>query len=375
MLKIFNKLWGMVLVSILLGVITSSAQDLNYVFKSGEEGYACFRIPAIVKSKSGVLLAFAEGRKNGCGDAGDINLVLKRSFDDGKTWSGLEIVWDDSTNTCGNPAPIVDQKTGDIVLLSTWNLGTDHEPQIINLKSKDTRRIFLLRSSDEGVTWSSAKEITAQVKLPNWTWYATGPCNGIQLSNPLHPNRMVIPCDHIEAVTNKYFSHVIYSDDAGLTWNLGGSTPTDQVNECTVVELPNYHLLLNMRNYNKQRVRQTSISSDAGITWSPLQPDTTLIEPVCQASMIAYKYKRKNILVFSNPADSKTRKNLTVRFSYDAGQSWEQPAVLYNGPAAYSNLVYLGKGLLACYYEAGIASAYEGIVYQLVKSQKNILIK
>lgn len=344
----------------------SNAQTIPFIFKSGDEGYACFRIPAIVSTKSGALLAFAEGRKTGCGDAGDIDLVLKRSFDFGKTWSSLQVVWSDSSNTCGNPAPVVDLNTGDIVLLSTWNLGTDHEAQIINQKSVNTRRIFLLRSGDEGETWSIPKEITDQVKLPTWTWYATGPGNGIQLQSGVHKNRLVIPCDHIEAQTKKYFSHIIFSDDAGASWQLGGTTPTDQVNECAVVELYNGDLLLNMRNYNKQRLRQTSISKDGGESWLALVPDTVLIEPVCQASLISYPALGKKALAFSNPASTNARKNMTVRISKDAGKTWKKQALLYNGPSAYSNLVALSNKKLACLYEAGGISAYEGIVYEVV---------
>ena len=366
MLKIINKYALILLLLVQMSNVIGQSKNLNFIFKSGEEGYACFRIPAIVSTKSGVLLAFAEGRKTGCGDAGDIDLVLKRSFDVGKTWSSLQVVWSDSSNTCGNPAPVVDQNTGDIVLLSTWNLGTDHEAQIINLKSVNTRRIFVLRSGNEGETWSIPKEITEQVKLPTWTWYATGPGNGIQLQSSSYKNRLVIPCDHIEAQTKKYFSHIIFSDDAGASWQLGGSTPTDQVNECAVVELYNNDLLLNMRNYNKQRVRQTSISKDGGASWLPLIPDTVLIEPVCQASLIAYPAFGKKAIAFSNPANTKSRIGMTVRISKDAGKTWKKQALLYDGPSAYSNLVALPNKKLACLYEAGVASAYEGIVYEIV---------
>ena len=98
------------------------SQQLNYIYKGGEEGYKCFRIPALITTAKGTLLAFAEARKNNCGDAGDIDMVVKRSNDNGKTWSALQVIWDDSTNTCGNPTPVVDEKTGNIILLSTWNL-------------------------------------------------------------------------------------------------------------------------------------------------------------------------------------------------------------------------------------------------------------
>ncbi len=353
---------------LLLPLLAPAQTPLYYLYKSGEEGYKCFRIPAIVATPAGTLLAFAEGRKNNCGDSGDIDLVVKRSEDGGKSWSGLSVVWDDAANTCGNPAPVVDRKTGKILLLSTWNLGTDHESQIIDGNSKDTRRIFVLSSADDGRSWSAAKEITPEVKKPGWTWYATGPVNGIQVRSGKFRGRLIIPCDHIEAGTKKYFSHTIHSDDGGKTWELGGTTPSDQVNECTVAELSRGRLLLNMRNYTSVRVRQTSGSRDGGQTWSELKPDTTLIEPVCQASLIAiHRPMRKPVLAFSNPASAKSRTNMTVRLSYDQGKTWKQSQVVYAGPSAYSNLVELTNGKLSCFFEAGVKSAYEGIVFQVVE--------
>lgn len=343
----------------------TTAQDLSHLFKSGEDGYKCYRIPAIVTTKRGTLLAFAEARRNNCGDAGNIDLVVKRSSDGGKTWSPMTLVWDDGENTCGNPAPVVDQKTGTIHLLSTWNLGTDHEKQIIDKTSKDTRHVFVLTSSDDGASWSTARDITTDVKKPEWTWYATGPCNGIQMRTKKYRNRLVIPCDHIEADSKKYFSHSIYSDDNGKSWKLGGTTPTDKVNECSVAELPSGTLLLNMRNYTSVRVRQTATSNDGGESWSALEGDTTLVEPVCQGSLLTYRYKgRPSFLAFSNPAHQKSRINMTVRLSYDEGKSWAKKMVLHPGPSAYSNLVVLPNGNLACLFEAGQQSPYEGIVFR-----------
>lgn len=352
---------------LLLSLPLPAQEPHNYLYKSGGEGYKCFRIPAIVATPSGTLLAFAEGRKNNCGDAGDIDLVVKRSEDGGKSWSGLNVVWDDAGNTCGNPAPVVDRKSGKVFLLSTWNLGTDPESQIIDGTSKDTRRIFVLSSADDGRSWSAAKEITPDVKKPDWTWYATGPVNGIQVRSGKFRGRLIVPCDHIEAGTKKYFSHTIHSDDGGATWALGGTTPSDQVNECTVAELSRGRLLLNMRNYTSVRVRQTSMSRDGGESWSELKPDTTLIEPVCQASLIAIRRPlRKPVLAFSNPASAKSRTGMTVRLSYDQGKTWKRSQVLYAGPSAYSNLVELPNGNLACFFEAGVKSAYEGIAFQEV---------
>lgn len=347
-----------------LSIHNHGQNNLNNLYKSGEEGYKCFRIPALVLTSKGTLLAFAEARKNNCGDAGDIDLVVKRSQDGGKSWTALQVVWNDSTNTCGNPAPVVDQKTGHIILLSTWNLGTDHEKDIINQTSKDSRRIFVLRSEDDGLNWSTAVDITKDVKLPNWTWYATGPGNGIQIKKGKYKDRLVIACDHIEAVSKKYYSHAIYSDDHGRSWKLGGTTPQDQVNESTVAEITGGKLLLNMRNFGSSRERQISTSSDGGQTWSNISPDTTLIEPVCQGNLINIKKSR---LAFSNPANRSARSMMTVRISRDNGKTWPQKKILYEGPSAYSNLAVLRNGNLACLYEAGIERPYEGIVFEEIK--------
>ncbi|MGI9542699.1 MAG: sialidase family protein [Cyclobacteriaceae bacterium] len=335
------------------------------VFVGGEDGYTCYRIPAITASKDGTLLAFAEGRKNGCSDTGDIDLVLKRSNDGGITWGSIQVIWDDSTNTCGNPAPVLEKKTGVISLLSTWNLGIDKEPAIIDQTSTDTRRVFILQSADHGQSWTPPREITSQTKLSNWTWYATGPGSGIQLQQGPNEGRLMIACDHIEAETKEYFSHVIFSDDLGKTWQVGGTTPEDQVNECEVAELPNGRLVLNMRNYNRDmKYRQTAISNDGGITWTNQKHDNNLIEPICQASLQVYP--NKQALLFSNPASKEKRINMTLRASYDWGVTWPDALVLHQGPAAYSDLVVLEDGVIGCLYESGDESPYETIVFQRV---------
>ena len=340
-------------------------KQLGHLFKSGTEGYNTFRIPAIITTKNGTILAFAEGRKKTSSDTGDIDLVMKRSEDNGKTWSELYVIWDDDENVCGNPAPVQDRKTGKIFLLSTWNLGSDHEQQIINQTSRDTRRIYLLSSADDGLTWTEPVEITTSVKLNSWTWYATGPCHGLQVSRGQYKDRMIIPCDHIEAGTGKYFSHIIYSDNSGKTWNLGGTTPQDQVNECAIAELSGDKLMLNMRNYDRtQKSRKVSVSSDGGLTWSKIWSDPVLIEPICQASLL--NHPKKRILYFLNPASEDSREKMTLRISYDEGKTWAVSKVLHAGPAAYSDLTILPTGELVCFYEAGEQTPYEGIVLKIL---------
>lgn len=358
---------------LLLGILSPGCHgqntSLDYLFESGSDGYHTFRIPAIISTAEGSILAFAEGRKNGSSDTGDIDLVMKKSSDGGKTWSKLKVLWDDGDNVCGNPAPVVDRSSGTIFLLSTWNLGEDHESEIIRQTSKDSRRIFILESSDEGNSWSQPREITSSVKQEDWTWYATGPCHGIQVSTGRFKDRLIIPCDHIEAETKKYFSHIIYSDDHGKSWHLGGTTPQDKVNECSIAELPDGALMLNMRNYDrKEKSRKVSLSEDGGLTWGDIYPDRNLIEPICQGSLLRYSYQEsgKSRMLFSNPANNEKRLNMTLKISYDEGKTWEKSLVLFSGPSAYSDLVKLPDGSIGCLFEAGNKNPYEGIVYRVI---------
>ncbi len=350
----------------------AAADDAIPVFTSGKDGYHTYRIPSIIATKKGTLLAFAEGRKDGGGDAGNIDLVLKRSHDGGKTWGDMQVVWDDAGHTCGNPCPVVDEATGNIILLLTWNRGDDHEGRIKAGTAKDTRRVFVSHSTDDGVTWAKPTDITETTKAPEWRWYATGPGIGIQMKEGKHKGRLVIPCDH-STPDGEYRSHSIHSDDGGKTWSLGG-TIAPHVNECQVVELPGGKLLMNLRNYAKApnaKRRAISASDDGGATWSPVTYDATLIEPICQASLIHIKHDpvrnpggRKNgLLLFSNPASETSRSRMTVRLSVDDGKTWGHSKMIYEGPSAYSNLIALSDGSLACFYERGEKRAYETIVF------------
>jgi sialidase-1 len=343
------------------------------LFISGRDGYHTYRIPSIAVTAKGTVIAVCEGRKNSSGDSGDIDLIFKRSEDHGRSWSSQEIIWDDGSNTCGNPCMVADRQTGTIWLLSTWNKGEDHESEIINQTSKDTRRVFVMHSSDEGLTWSKPLEITEDVKKPDWTWYATGPGSGIQIGQGLYKNRLVIPCDHIEAGTRHYYSHIIYSDDNGKSWHLGGRTPEHQVNECEAVELSEGRIMLNMRNYDRSvKYRQTALSNDGGITWYDQKFDTTLIEPICQAAIERYDepgHEHAVMILFSNPASGDSRKNMTLRASKDEGKTWPVSKLLHPGPSAYSDMAVLDNGNIAVLYEAGEEHPYESIVFTHLLTQ------
>lgn len=303
------------------------------VFISGTDGYHTYRIPAIVITNKGTLLAFCEGRKKSSADHGDIEIVLKRSFDGGETWNKMQIVWDEGENTVGNPCPAVDRTTGTIWL-----------PFCLN-----NDRVFVTCSDDDGVTWSTPREITKDVKPHGWGWYATGPGHGIQLKS----GRLLIPCDHGEG--NEIHSHVIYSDDHGATWTLGGSLPP-KTDECQAVEMPDGSIYLNMRSNHGKNRRAYAWSTDGGITWSEVKHDDALIEPVCQASLVRFEDK----VLFSNPACVK-RQWMTVRVSRDQCKTWSAGKVIYPGPAAYSDLCILPNSTVCCLFERGMHHPYEKI--------------
>ncbi|MDY7110429.1 MAG: exo-alpha-sialidase [Planctomycetota bacterium] len=318
------------------------------LFTSGEENAHTYRIPSLLVTKEGTLLAFCEARRGGQRDTGNIDLIVKRSTDGGRTWSQPQVIFDDGPNTCGNPCAVLEEKTGFIWLLMTHNLGTDSEREIIDQTAEGTRTVWITHSRDDGLTWAAPANITDRVKQPDWTWYATGPGVGIQLRRFPHTGRLVIPCDHIEAGTKKYYSHVIYSDNHGRTWSLGGSSPTDQVNECQVIELTDGRLMLNMRNYDRNRkYRAVCVSDNGGRSWSPYRLGDPLMEPICQASLIRYTpadAPGRPMVLFSNPADTEKRVNMTVRLSYDDGLTWPVSRCIYEGSSAYSCLAVFPDG-------------------------------
>jgi sialidase-1 len=349
---------------VLFAAETADTIARTTVWRAGQGDCKVYRIPAAIVTKSGVLLVFCEGRKNGGGDSGEIHLLARRSTDHGKTFSDPQVVWSDGENTCGNPCPVVDQSTGTIWLLMTHNLGVDHEPQLTTGESKAKRTVWVTSSTDEGVTWAPPREITAGVSKPNWTWYATGPGVGIQLTQDgPHKGRLIVPCDHVGRGGRDPNAHVVYSDDHGLTWKLGGEPPQREYNESQVVELSDGRVMLNMRNHRDAikagapRHRGVAVSSDGGDMFAAARRDPTLIEPICQGSIV----RAGGELVFSNPASETKRANMTVRASDDDGQTWSRSRVIHKGPSAYSCLVPLPDGSMGLLFECGEEKPYERI--------------
>ncbi len=312
------------------------------IFVGGEEGYAIYRIPALVLSPNGVLLAICEARKNGPSDAGDIDLILKRSSDNGKTWSAPIMIWDDGGNTIGNPVPVADSATGAVILVFTKNNDTVH----------------VARSEDDGLTWSAPEDITPDVKLPGWEWYAAGPGHGIQLRS----GRLLIPCDHTEK--SVIYSHIIYSDDHGNTWKLGGSSGK-HTDEATAVELADGSVYLNSRSNHMKGMRAFAVSKDGGESFSDIRFEKAHIEPVCQASVARFSLAAdggRDRLLFSNPAD-RTRVKMTVKLSYDEARSWPVAKLVNLGKSGYSDLAVLPDKTIGLLYERGEVQYWEKITF------------
>jgi len=325
------------------------------LFVSGTEGYHTFRIPALVLTNKGTVLAFCEGRKKSRRDDGDIDLMLKRSLDGGKTWQKMQLVHEeggDAPITIGNPCPIVDRATGTIHLAFTRN----------------NRRAFHSHSADDGATWATPTEITNVLKPFDFPWkrVGTGPGHGNQLRVGPHKGRLLVPLWLHDTTDNSERTALIYSDDGGNAWKPGGLMGPQGKNtdEAMAFETADGRLCLNMRAAGCKK-RTIAWSRDGGLTWTAPRHDDALVCPVCQASVLeipGQKQGESRLVLFANPA-STSRVKLTVRLSRDEGTTWPAGRILHTGPAAYSDLVLLPDGGIGCLYERGAEHAYETITF------------
>jgi sialidase-1 len=312
------------LAALLLGVIAARAAAalpaLTDVFVSGKEGYACYRIPAIVRVGSNKLLAFAEGRFYNCDDHGHNDLVQKTSEDNGATWGPLSVVYGETTPsrnvTIGNPAPVV--VAGDPA--------SPTAPFVLMAFSRNNTEAGILVSKDEGRTWA----YTANLTFPRWTWVATGPPAGLQLAS----GRILIPSDNY--VDGHYSSFAFISDDFGKTWAISSNHIVDG-NECQAVALPwvsQDTLLLSMRqSIGNQRL--ATFSHDGGETWVT-NPWKTVTATQCEGSLVALPRSKQVVM---SAAFASSRTNMTLFSSRDNGLSWQPFLCVYPGPSAYSALV------------------------------------
>jgi len=324
------------------------------LFVERTEGVREYRIPALIRTNKGTMIAFCDARVDRPGDIpNNIDQVMKRSFDGGKTWSLMKVILDfPGKEGGGDPTLLVDRRTGTIWMFYVYGIpAPDVKPR--------GRRLWAhaIRSDDDGATWSKPIDLNDVLKKPEWTISVSAPGMGIQTRS----GRLLVPSYSRQNGTVRSF--VGYSDDHGKTWHIGGPAPA-KTNECQVVELADGSLMLNMRSKRGKHCRMVAVSRDDGKTWTDAKDDPTLIEPVCQGSFIRYTARRggdgKDRLLFANPA-SKKRENMTVRLSYDEGRTWPVSKVVHAGPAAYSCLAVLPDRSIGLLYERGKRHRYEAI--------------
>ncbi|TDC79848.1 exo-alpha-sialidase [Streptomyces hainanensis] len=354
-------------------------------FVSGEGGYDTYRVPAAITTQDGTVLAFAEGRVDGAGDSGEIDVVVRRSRDGGRTWGPMDVVAHGDGDTRGNPAPVIDPESGRVVLLTCYNSGEVTEDEIVRgvVTPEQSRRVFVQYSDDDGRSFSDPREITEDVKADDWRWYATGPGHALALAEGPHAGRLVVPANHSAAPpdgsadTGKepryYGSHALISDDGGRSWRVGYVDADYEgvinSNESSAAELPDGRVYFSARDQHGTSVgnRADAFSTDGG---ESLEGGTFAIQeslndvPVVQGSVLRPAGDDDAPLLFSGPSNPSSREALTVWRSDDDGTSFTRVITLSALPAAYSDLVELDDDTVGVLYETGDEGPYERIEFR-----------
>ncbi|MER5576665.1 sialidase family protein, partial [Streptomyces massasporeus] len=348
--------------------------DQQVLFKASQDpGYACFRIPAIVRTTSGTLLAFAEGRVLNCGDAADIDIVVKRSTDGGRTWGPLQVVTEGAGDTHGNPAPVVDRGTGRILLAETYNTGRTDAG---NCTVPCDRTPHLQYSDDDGRTWSEPRDLSDEILPEHWnSWYATGPVHGIQLTRGKHAGRLVFGVNtetwNGSRVSANHAALVV-SDDGGDSWRVGATDtwPIGQdgvfrqkPSEVTLTERADGALLVSGREQDGTDLghRSQTVSTDGGDSFAtPFRDLPDLYTPQVQGATL----RLGDRMLLSAPADPDRRRTMMIRSSYDGGRTWEsvdRGTVVTTDWSGYSDMAAVGGTTVGLLYEGGAVDARDEI--------------
>ncbi|MEU7561514.1 sialidase family protein [Streptomyces eurythermus] len=344
------------------------------LFKAAQDpGYACFRIPAVVRTTDGTLLAFAEGRVLNCGDAADIDIVLKRSTDGGRTWGPLQVVTEGAGDTHGNPAPVVDRDTGRIWLAETYNTGRGDGA---SCRVPCDRTPHLQFSDDDGETWSAPRDLSPEILPADWnSWYATGPVHGIQLTRGRYAGRLVFGVntetwDGTRVTANH--AALIVSDDHGGHWRTGATdtwpiaadgTFRQKPSELTLAERADGSVLVSGREQDGTDLghRTQAVSRDGGTAFTgPFRALPDLYTPQVQGSML----RLGDRLLLACPGDPDRRRTMMIRSSYDGGRTWDSAdrgTVVTTDWSGYSDLVRIGSTTVGLLYEGGAVDARDEI--------------
>ncbi|HEU5069611.1 MAG TPA: sialidase family protein [Verrucomicrobiae bacterium] len=359
-----RNLGGIICLLLVSGCFANEPQ-LSDVFIAGTDQFKSIRIPSVVVTRLGTVLAIAEGRAQHADQANN-KLILKRSTDGGKTWGAQQVIADDGANCLNNPCSVVDRNTGRVIVMYQ-SYPANHSERDGSIKpglaGPDIVRNYVVTSADDGVTWSPPLDVTRTTKTPERvTILASGPGIGIQLTRGPHPGRILIPFN--EGPFNQWIVLAVYSDDGGKNWKRGEPAPgcrvpngkggeISLVNEVQMVELVDGSVMLNSRKWGGKALRKTATSHDGGVTWSKIEEDPALRDPGCMGSIFRYTFPgngNKSRILYSGP-DSSKRENGTVYLSYDEGKTWPVKKVLFPGSFAYSVLTALPDGTLGCLFE------------------------
>ena len=334
---------------------------------AGDDGAAAFRIPGLVTTNKGTLLGVYDVRYNSSVDLQEhIDIGLSRSIDGGKTWEKMRLPLafgeygglPAAQNGVGDPSILVDTKTNTIWIVAAWTHGMGNQrawwSSQQGMDVNHTAQLVLVKSTDDGKTWSEPINITEQVKHPEWYFLLQGPGRGITMED----GTLVFPIQYIgkDRIPN---AGIMYSKDRGETWTIHNHARTNTT-EAQVAEVVPGTLMLNMRD-NRGGSRAVYTTSDLGMTWKEHESSrTALPEPVCMASLISVKAADnvlgKDILIFSNPNTTNARKNITIKISLDGGNTWAHQLLLDEGENwGYSCLTMVDKETIGILYESSVA--------------------